>query len=206
MREKGRRDEILEAAARVFGNMGFHRARMEDIALEAGIGKSTIYEYFSSKKQLFDEMISGGLEMFLAHTAEKLENIEDAGEKLRSFVFLHYAFVENYRDMARLIIRSTWETHGDIFDKFMLFRGRVLNFIVQIIEEGMEKGVFREVDPYLAGMLFMGILKEVGIMMHLDKEMDVKALDKMVDYYLHGIKNRENKRDGSSGFIEDALQ
>lgn len=44
-----KRDMILAAAIRVFSQKGYHHTRMEEIAIEAGIGKGTIYEYFSSK-------------------------------------------------------------------------------------------------------------------------------------------------------------
>ncbi len=45
-----RKGEILDAATLVFGKFGFHGATMEEIAKEAGIGKGTIYGYFSSKE------------------------------------------------------------------------------------------------------------------------------------------------------------
>ena len=51
-----RRDNILEAAALVFSEKGYHQARVEEIAVQAGIGKGTVYEYFASKLELFQEM------------------------------------------------------------------------------------------------------------------------------------------------------
>ena len=56
LKEK-RREEIIHAAMKVFSQYGYERATMENIAAEAGIGKGTIYEYFPSKRQLFEDMI-----------------------------------------------------------------------------------------------------------------------------------------------------
>lgn len=187
MKKEGRREEILKAATRVFGSKGFHKARIEDIALEAGIGKSTVYEYFRSKRQLFDEMISWGIDVFLSQTAEEFEEIEDAREKLRSLVMFHYSFSKNYKDIAKIMIRSFAETHDDIFNKLMVFRKRILDFIAEIIKEGIDQGVFKKVDPYFAGILFMGILREVGMLMYVGLEVDQDALNKMLDYFLYGI-------------------
>ncbi|HZJ99479.1 MAG TPA: helix-turn-helix domain-containing protein, partial [Tissierellaceae bacterium] len=52
-----RREQIIKAAIKVFGRNNFHKTKMDDIAKEVQIGKSTIYEYFDSKKDLFEEML-----------------------------------------------------------------------------------------------------------------------------------------------------
>ncbi len=51
-RAEERRREILEAAATVFARRGYHRARTREIAEEAGISEGSIYNYFSSKRDL----------------------------------------------------------------------------------------------------------------------------------------------------------
>jgi AcrR family transcriptional regulator len=48
-----KRNLIVEAAARVFARSGYSSAVVADIALQANIGKGTIYEYFKSKEDLF---------------------------------------------------------------------------------------------------------------------------------------------------------
>ncbi len=52
-RKHERKTQIITAAACVFSKNGFSNTVMADIALEAGIGKGTIYEYFKSKEDLF---------------------------------------------------------------------------------------------------------------------------------------------------------
>ena len=44
-----RTEQIVEAAIAVFSRLGFHKARMDDIAREAGVSKGTLYWYFESK-------------------------------------------------------------------------------------------------------------------------------------------------------------
>ena len=48
-----RKDQIIEAAAQIFSQKGYSGAIMADIAIQANIGKGTIYEYFKSKEDLF---------------------------------------------------------------------------------------------------------------------------------------------------------
>ncbi|MDH7498134.1 MAG: helix-turn-helix domain-containing protein, partial [Syntrophomonadaceae bacterium] len=58
---KEKRQLILEAAARVFSQRGYHQAKVEEIAAAAGVGKGTVYEYFDSKLELFQQMCSAAL-------------------------------------------------------------------------------------------------------------------------------------------------
>lgn len=54
---EARRAEILDAALRVFVDMGFERATLQDVADRAGVTKGALYHYFDSKDMLFSELI-----------------------------------------------------------------------------------------------------------------------------------------------------
>ena len=59
MAESEKHQAIIQAASDVFGEVGFAKARIEDIAKRASVGKGTVYEYFSSKEQLLLECCMG---------------------------------------------------------------------------------------------------------------------------------------------------
>jgi AcrR family transcriptional regulator len=48
------RDAILDTAARVFLSHGYEQSSMDEIALEAGVARRTLYNQFANKKALFD--------------------------------------------------------------------------------------------------------------------------------------------------------
>jgi AcrR family transcriptional regulator len=52
-----RRAEVLQAALEVFGEVGFERATLQDVAERAGVTKGALYHYFDSKDQLFLELM-----------------------------------------------------------------------------------------------------------------------------------------------------
>lgn len=60
-KEKARRS-IIEAAAHIFTEKGYHKTKMDDIAEKLGVSKGAIYQYFKSKDQLFFEVIDFFLE------------------------------------------------------------------------------------------------------------------------------------------------
>lgn len=107
-REKERRtDEILQAARKVILEKNFAGATMDDIATEAGITKPTIYQYFSTKDELFVSMI----EPLIESLAVKLESIRTdlqnsrytSGRDIISDVFnVYYGTFERDPDLFRL--------------------------------------------------------------------------------------------------------
>src|ERR671931_410522 len=55
--DPAKRKQIIEGARRVFIDMGFDAASMNDITREAGVSKGTIYVYFANKEELFECLI-----------------------------------------------------------------------------------------------------------------------------------------------------
>jgi len=69
-RKEARPSEILDAATRVFLERGFAATRLEDVARTAGVAKGTLYLYFSSKEQLFEEVAKSALASHVSAIAE----------------------------------------------------------------------------------------------------------------------------------------
>lgn len=75
-----RRQEILDAAMRVFYEKGYEKTSISDIALKLGVAQGLIYRYFKSKEALFD----GALENYAGRLAEQMgEAIRDGRTTLR---------------------------------------------------------------------------------------------------------------------------
>jgi AcrR family transcriptional regulator len=51
------RTKLLEAAEQVFAELGYHDASIVKVTEAAGVGQGTFYLYFSSKKEIFDELV-----------------------------------------------------------------------------------------------------------------------------------------------------
>ncbi|MEO8449121.1 MAG: TetR/AcrR family transcriptional regulator [Gemmatimonadota bacterium] len=91
-RPDARREELIEAAVKVFGEMGFAGTRLEEVAQRAGVSKGTVYLYFDSKESLFQEMVRAKVVSNFAQGDALLRN-----EQLSA------------REMLVRFIRSTWE-------------------------------------------------------------------------------------------------
>jgi AcrR family transcriptional regulator len=92
-----KRAQIVSHAAEVFSQTGYHASKMADIALAAGIGKGTIYEYFATKEQLFLAVYDAWMGQY-----ERLvrERVAEAGDALSKVDAVRESAVEFYESRA----------------------------------------------------------------------------------------------------------
>src|SRR3954451_14693264 len=81
-RPEARPDEILDAALAVFGEAGFARAKLDDVARQAGVSKGTLYLYFESKETLFREMVRARVVAWLGEAEEFVRTYEGSARSL----------------------------------------------------------------------------------------------------------------------------
>src|SRR5690242_6626403 len=105
-RPEARPDEILDAAFTVFGESGFARAKIEDVARLAGVSKGTVYCYFDSKEALFREMVRAKVVASLAEAEGFVRSYEgSARELLAELIRRMYGRVrrEEMMQLARVV-------------------------------------------------------------------------------------------------------
>lgn len=192
--EKSKRELILDAAAAVFAKHGFHDAKMEEIAVEAGVGKGTIYEYFSSKQQLFQELFAQGMQSFLGQLNEEIAACPGAVNKLKKIAQQHCHYMLNSRDLTRV----TMDGHGQLSEEFRRWicenQAAKTQLIKQIIEEGIASGEFRaDLDSLTGAILFTGAMGSIFHITVFDNQLEEAALLKqgadITDLIFKGLLN-----------------
>jgi len=89
MVQKARNAEILQAAAKVFRQKGFHASRMQDVADELGMQKGSLYHYISTKEDLLRGLVEGALERMIAEVRSILDTGHPARQKLAMAIEAH---------------------------------------------------------------------------------------------------------------------
>lgn len=98
-------EAILEAAAAVFGRLGFLDARMVDIAKEAGVSVGTLYNYFVSKDAVIDALHNHEMEELQAQLAQVSDTSEPC-QRLRSLVETSFRFVQERGALVAMAMQS----------------------------------------------------------------------------------------------------
>ncbi len=157
-RGKTRREQILRAAERVIGDRGFVDASISEITREAGTAQGTFYIYFSSKEEIFRELV---LEMghmtrkVLAEAISPADNRMDA-ERIGLKAFLE--FVSEHPALYRIVEEARFVDPPAYKDYFTSFA----NAYRRQLSRAAETGNIRPGDAEVRAWALMGMAKTLG--------------------------------------------
>ena len=105
-----RKQQLLEAAQRLFGSRGYARTRIADICAEAGVAKGLFYWYFPTKESLFVELVHSMRLQLRRAQAAAMHDGADPITRIRQGTEASIRFIlENQRDIERLIVEAQRE-------------------------------------------------------------------------------------------------
>lgn len=135
---------IIEAALKVFKEFGFYEATISKIAETAQIGKGTVYEYFDSKKQLFEKSILYIKEKFVEDAREIIKDEEQVRRKFILLAQYHGGFMEEYATTTEILLSNSSFLSKEMIYSMMEIRRNIYNFLMDLIEEGIAKKEIRD--------------------------------------------------------------
>ncbi|MGF7184605.1 TetR/AcrR family fatty acid metabolism transcriptional regulator [Desulfitispora alkaliphila] len=190
---KGKRELILEAAIKIYAQKGFQQSKIEDIAQEANVGKGTVYEYFGSKKELFEEMIKQSIEHYSSSVESQVRCASNSEESLKLAVKGHIEFCLEYRDMAQVFFHDHSWVDSEFTKWLMEMWEKKMVSIKAILEEGIEKGEFVPMDTKLVATAFLGMMEGICSPMILESEEVIPAhmAEDIVALMLSGIGTKK---------------
>ena len=157
-----KRQRIINGAITVFACKGFYKAKIEEIAAQAGVGKGTVYEYFSSKKELFQEMFLYIEEKYEEMFQQELSLVDTFYAKLQKMFEVTIRFLERHKEMARILLAGYPPVSEDI-QRVLLEKNQLkLEEISKILEEAIGRQKIRPVDTFAAAQVILGALFFVG--------------------------------------------
>lgn len=149
-RRKGSRPgELLEAALDLFVEKGFAATRVEEVASRAGVSKGTLFLYFSSKEDLFKEVVRQNITGHFAQWDVELEAYEDTTAELLRYCFAtwwEHVGSTKAGGLDKLILSeaNNFPELADFYLQEVIVPGRDL--IRRILQRGIERGEFRSID------------------------------------------------------------
>lgn len=184
-----KRDMILEAGIKVFSQKGYHHAKMEDIAIAAGIGKGTIYEYFTSKLQLFQEIMEASLKRYQASVDTDKDSPMSIAERIQKITAGHFYFCQNNKELSRILFWDTEIIDEELKDWFYNKRKEKEGVLEDLIRESILSGELREVDAKLVTIVIGGILSQIWMPIIVDGwEAEAESTAwQITDLIMHGI-------------------
>jgi AcrR family transcriptional regulator len=191
-----RRREILEAAAHVIAQKGYHGAAMSEIAAKAEFSTGSLYNFFKNKEELYFSLIHDKIEALEAEVEDVYGSPGDTMEVLESYVKRVMSFFQRERDFFRIFAeqQSSFESSAkgqfqDIVNEKM---ERYLSLMVDLMGRGTEEGALKPYPPSELAMSFLGLIHGYLFVLLNSKEpvnMEQKS-GELLDIFFNGTRRK----------------
>ena len=181
-----RRQDIIDVACAVLSEKGFAGATVDDVSERVELAKGTIYLYFQTKEELFMSVFIKGLDNLLEKYRETADLDLGPAEMLDRLALSFYRY---YKEDINYIKTSAYLLHEDIMNKIPTQltdeinqkAGMAMKIIRDVIQKGIDKGDFIEVDSRKVARILwglsIGVAQTMVMRTHLSvPEDDVKDL------------------------------
>lgn len=152
------RDELLGKAAELFARRGFANTTISDIARELGLSRSSLYHYFRSK----DEVLRSLIQETTVAAYDMLARLRDdpslsATERLKRAILSSVERRLAGGSRMRVLERLEGDMPPEMLEQFNRVRRQILQFYVDLVEEGIRSGEFRLVDTKIIAFAVLGM-------------------------------------------------
>jgi AcrR family transcriptional regulator len=154
---------LLEAATSEFAREGYHGANINRISRAAGFAKGTIYNYFPSKRALMLALIDEIAASHHRFVAKQVQEEEELVHRLQRFFAAGADWIVGYLAQGRVML--TVLNGPDQEFKLRMAQGyQPMHQLIieEILAPGMERGLFRQLDPGATAGLLMTLYLGIG--------------------------------------------
>ncbi|MGB5218183.1 MAG: TetR/AcrR family transcriptional regulator [Smithella sp.] len=192
-----RRAEILEHAEKIFSVKGYHNVTMAEIACASGFSTGSLYQFFDGKENLYTSMIGEKLDLMyteIRKTTEKASNIID---KIDTIVDAQLQFMEKNADFCRLFLKGESavlsETMTSLREKLIEGYLQHINFIENLLKEGIEKGLIRNlpVNDMAQSLFYLIRASSIEWMLSLNNKSPTAKKKFILDIFFNGVKTHD---------------
>jgi len=157
-RKSEREDQLLEVAAHLFKEKGYHNTSMQDLADALGMQKGSLYYYIESKDELLRRLLEQGTS-YLASQADEVYAADlPPIEKLRWTLENHAATIMEHLDLVAVYLQEYRNLPPELVDQAQAVRKHYDQLLMQIVKDGIAGGDFRPVNVKMAVYGLLGML------------------------------------------------
>ncbi|KOX07742.1 TetR family transcriptional regulator [Micromonospora profundi] len=194
----GRRD-ILEAAATAFTRGGYTATTIDDIAREMGATKGRVYHYYRAKADVFLDIVTTGMQELIDGVQPIAGNTDlDPATRLWRMAHHHAGLMMTRNSFQRVAMRAVEmrrlgeaPAQQQALETVVAMRDRYEQLFADVIDEGRQAGVFRDVDSRLATKPLLGALNWISLWydpQRGDYNTRQRVADEYADFILGGLR------------------
>jgi len=158
----GRSPEIIDAAARVFAERGYHGASTQDIADVLGIRQASLYYYLPSKEAALEIVCTRGVEDFYKAAKAIAAGPGTPQEKLTSLIRAHVTPILDRRDFVKVFLTQRQFLPDERRRRIGKLAREIEQIFETVVQQGMRSGQFcSRLNPRLTSLAILGMANAV---------------------------------------------
>jgi AcrR family transcriptional regulator len=193
--EQSRRNQILEAAEKVFAERGIDKTRMDDIVRASGLSKGALYWYYRSKDAIIHALVDRFFGGEIRRTERLVESEGSATERIRRF--LKNIIGEIRR--IELLLPLGYEFFAmaarspSARQSLQKYYSQYIQLLAKMIQQGIDAGEFRQMDPVEVALAISALFEGLALFWFLDPaSVDWDRMEKVAfTILIRGIQPQE---------------
>lgn len=186
------RNLILHAAQDVFKKYGYKKAGMDDIALAANKGKSSIYYYYESKEEIFKAVIRHEARQLQLKINENVARQKTPVDRVKTYVLYRMTELENYKNLQQLLKTGQLDYLPFVAIFKERYQQQEIRTFQLILEDGVRQNIFKIYDVHIAATAIIVAMRgmDLPIQEHNNRQEASRIIDDIVNILLYGIIKR----------------
>jgi len=191
------RNDILDAAAQVFRQKGFHGASMSDIAASVHLQKASLYHHVTSKQEILLDLLDRALGMLTEIIAGIAGQSIPADRKLKQMMLAYLSALAENSDLAAVLLFEHRSLDKKTHARHVPQRDKFEKIWLDVLEEGVRAGKFDCADTKLAARALMGVMNWTLTWYRPDGPQSVEMIaEGYANLLLEGLLKSPNRSNG----------
>jgi AcrR family transcriptional regulator len=182
------RRSLLDAAYRVIDDAGTADVPLGEIALGAGVGRTTFYDYFEDRDDVIASLVEEKLPDVIAQIIESVPPTLDTATRLARLASATVEFVATDRVFGVILHHEVGRMGPDAQERIRHSHGQLAHELATIYMKGVDEGVFRAMPAYLAGRFIQDTIMSAARALIEDDGRRVEVTEGVEAFLLGGLR------------------
>ena len=186
------REEILEVAAQIFRQKGFHASSMQEIADAVNLRKASLYHHISSKQEILLDLLDMAMDYLIERTQAIFEQATPPQDRLSEAIRRYLQALTDYPDLANVLLLEYRSLEPDLQERHQPRRDQFERLWRVLIQEGMDVGQFQPGDASITAKVLLGSMHWAITWYKDDGPLTIQQIaNTYSDVFLKGLLIRE---------------
>lgn len=189
-RKEKKRERMLEVAAELFSKKNYHEVMMDDVARLTDVAKGTVYNYFTSKEELYFTIMNSKLGHLNSSLKNKIATKISVIDSLHTYLIQLYMFMMKYQNFFLMYQKEYLNTQNEFCNELRTLNEELKSILSDIIYKGKKENHFRDIEENFAVQIVLGSIfgaVQRGIENKYVGDKLVEEREKLFDFVLHGL-------------------